>query len=369
MVPAPLPLAPGQAPPTGQYVVHDTDELVTPYLPDPLAAGVSLVFPEAQEGIGLTGFDATEGFTTAYAGSWPKVRPIRLDLVGRHVLGSSRRGRVLTVGLPAGDLQRVRLSSSLRADELDLMAVWRKLSPSLTGNPLVAEAAKDGWLWGLTPYDDVLLVHAVPRPVEAPRFFPRGVERRSGRTAAALRGELRVHGSSTQSVTAEAAWTEHLDVITDPTQPQLKPSAAIGFTVEVGEHDDVVDLAAADDVGQTDTENLPERAAVHLFPDTKHRRVTYTFRATTRFREYFHPSLVAPDPGIPGDDGLSVVSAPVEVSIPSSARPAAPVVHSVVPLFRWHVGHRVGAADGLAPLAVDRRPHLPGAAVVLQRGR
>ena len=33
----------------------------------------------------------------------------------------------------------------------------------------VAEAAADGWLWGLTPFDDVVLVHAVPRPLEAPR--------------------------------------------------------------------------------------------------------------------------------------------------------------------------------------------------------
>jgi hypothetical protein len=31
----------------GQYVIHDTDTVVVPYLPDPLADGVSFVFPDA----------------------------------------------------------------------------------------------------------------------------------------------------------------------------------------------------------------------------------------------------------------------------------------------------------------------------------
>uniref|UniRef100_UPI002B265F50 hypothetical protein n=1 Tax=Nocardioides sp. TaxID=35761 RepID=UPI002B265F50 len=338
VVPASLPLAPGEAPPTGQYVVHDTDRVTTPYLPDPLAAGISLVFPEAVEGIGLTGHDATEGFTTEYGGTWPKVQPIRLDLVGRQVLDAERKARTLTVGLPAGDLQRFRLSSSLRAEDLDLLAVWRKLPSPLTADPAVAEAAKDGWLWSLTPYDDVLLVHAVPRPVQAPRVHLDTVVRRPGRTEAALIAELRVHGSSTQSVNAEATWTEHLDDLAVPTQPQHRPTAAIGFTVPVDEHDATLALRLDDEPLGALMEHLPARRALHHFPDTKHRRVTYTFRATTRFREYFHPSLIAADPAVPGDDGLSVISAPLEVSIPSSARPAAPVVHSVIPLFRWASG-------------------------------
>ena len=34
--------------------------------------------------------------------------------------------------------------------------------------------------------------------------------------------------------------------------------------------------------------------AVHQWGDTKHRRVTYRFRASTRYREYFDPETLAP---------------------------------------------------------------------------
>ena len=72
----------------------------------------------------------------------------------------------------------------------------------------------------------------------------------------------------------------------------------------------------------------------------------YRFRATTRFREYFDPETLAPapdpagpiDPARPVDDGKSVVGPEITVNVPSSARPAAPIVHSVLPLFRWDEG-------------------------------
>ena len=43
-------LGPGDAPAPGQYVVHDAPTLALPYLPDPLAVGVSLAFLEAGSG-------------------------------------------------------------------------------------------------------------------------------------------------------------------------------------------------------------------------------------------------------------------------------------------------------------------------------
>ena len=39
-----LPLSLGEAPAPGQYVVHDTDDLVLPYLPDPMAQQIGAVF-------------------------------------------------------------------------------------------------------------------------------------------------------------------------------------------------------------------------------------------------------------------------------------------------------------------------------------
>ena len=67
----------------------------------------------------------------------------------------------------------------------------------------------------------------------------------------------------------------------------------------------------------------------HQLNDTKHRVIDYAFRATTRFREYF-PPIVMDDP-----DQRSILGAPKRISIPSTVRPPAPLIHSVLPLFRW----------------------------------
>ena len=81
----------------------------------------------------------------------------------------------------------------------------------------------------------------------------------------------------------------------------------------------------------------------------------YRFRAATRFREYFDPETLARhpwtvDPASPIDDGQSVVGPEITLYVPSSARPAAPVVHSVLPLFRWDEG-----TEPEQPCAVRRR--------------
>src|SRR4029453_2255844 len=98
-----LPLPLGDAPAPGQYVVHDTDQLVLPYLPDPAAAGISLVFTEA----GLerpTPFPVgTEGFTARYTGDWPAVEPFRIVLEGTDQLTGRLDGNVVRIGLPPAD--------------------------------------------------------------------------------------------------------------------------------------------------------------------------------------------------------------------------------------------------------------------------
>jgi hypothetical protein len=167
--PATLPLQAGGAPEPGQYVVHDVDDLVLPYLPDPLAHGIALVFPEAGADRAIPFPFGTEGFTAAYRGTWPFVEPFRLTLEGAAELDARVAGRRLRLSLPPGDRQRFRLSSSLERTELAKLGAWASMPPAVTANDDVAEAAADGMLWGLTPAEEVVLVHAVPRPLEAPR--------------------------------------------------------------------------------------------------------------------------------------------------------------------------------------------------------
>lgn len=343
--PQPGDLLPGDPLGPGQYVVHDVEELTLPYLPDPMAVGVSLRFPDAEKH-GIPSPEGTEGFTARYPGEWPAIEPFRLDLEAAPVLGAAVKGRQLSVRLPASDVQRFRLSSSLMGDEAptpalnykNVMGVWRSMAPKLTADPDVQEAARDGWIWGLTPSEDVMLVHAVPRPLEKPTPRKVRVEREQGQNSAALVGIVDVHGPSTDSVIAEATWRDPTDIVGNPGQGHTD-AAAIAFQTKVGTDEDL--LVLEDEDGQAASEYGPLRLhkAVHEFGDTKHRNVTYTLRATTRFREYFHPDLLIPSANGPaGDDGQSVLSEPFVLDVPSSAPPAAPVVHSVIPLFRWENG-------------------------------
>ena len=358
-----LPLAPGEPPAPGQYVVHDTDDLTIPYLPDPLASGVSFVFPEAgrDRPVPLPFPLGGEGFTAAYGGTWPRIEPYRLVLAGADELDGRVAGRAIEISLPAGDVQRFQLSSSIPAGQLATLGPWATLSTVFTGTPEVVEAAADGWLWGLSPSESVMLVHAVPRPLAAPRPVTLTVVRGRGETAAWLLGGLDVHGASTDSVTAEASWTDPVDDVAAP-EPEWHPKSEAAFQTPIQDWEDVAVLFAADAVAEVpDFGPVATHKAIHRFEDTRHRNVTYRFRATTRFREYFAPDLVAPDPANPLDDGKSVVSETVTLDVPSSARPAAPVVHSVIPLFRWEHG-----AEPEQPMA-RRHVRRAGVRIYLER--
>jgi hypothetical protein len=68
---------------------------------------------------------------------------------------------------------------------------------------------------------------------------------------------------------------------------------------------------------------------VHQLGDTRHRDIDYRVRATTRYREYFDPRV------LPTTDDVSVLGPVRRLDVPSTARPPKPVVHDVLPLFRW----------------------------------
>lgn len=318
---------------SGQYVVHEVRKLRLPYLADPLADGASLVFPDAGRDHRLTVPFATEGVRLPYLGDWPDQVPHRLVLEGGPELSAHVEDHVVTITVPPGERLRVRSSTSLRAEELDLLGLWRGLPRAFQDRPEIADAARDGWLWWLTPAEELQLVHAVPKPVERPRV-PRLLPiRGAGSTEVTLIGLVDVHGPSTGRLDIEAAWSEPID---DPAKDAPEEGVArtgVAGDVEVDYREDLIMLALPAMAGTTipigGGSSLTLRAASQVFEDTRHRLVDYTVRATTRYREFFDPAVA------PSIDDLSVVSDPVSVDVPSSARPPAPVVRDVLPLFRW----------------------------------
>ena len=115
-----LVLEPGDAPAPGQYVVHDTPTLNLPYLPDPLAAGVSLAFTEAGTGRHVAFPWGAEQVTARYPGAWPEREPFVLTLGSGSQLGATIDGRAIDIRLPAGDVQTFRLASSMPASAAGL---------------------------------------------------------------------------------------------------------------------------------------------------------------------------------------------------------------------------------------------------------
>ena len=244
----------------------------------------------------------------------------------------------------------------------------------------VLQLALEGGHWMLTPPRLLTLVHAVQQPLGRPAFVALDIAhpdssgavealqtapimgrtdptelatitvwRVFGAPDAYLIGGLKVHGASTAKIEIAASWTEPID---DPSQPapttaqrhehveEIKlVTLAEGYIAadaqnarNVGyydaEHDQIAFVREGDTLGipGPDYEQLVLSTAAprHFFGDTKHRRIQYTATATSRFREYFDPTLV-----FTRDSGT------VSVDVPASARPLAPQIRYVLPTFGW----------------------------------
>lgn len=293
------------------------------YLPDPAASGVI---------VRLEGAPVEGGPFHFYGGgnAWPDFKPLRIDLKtadkgGGFVCKLDPVNRVLTVRLLPSQVVRLQLSSLLTKEDLLKMGVFRWIQelapPDRLGD--LEKLFKRG-ISTINPFREVVLVHAVQQPLEAPQFSGlKAVRQSQGQTGAALSGALKVHGASTVRVDLLAEWEEPTGrgVAVDKAKKLGAPEMRKG-KAHVGE------LAVRASASQVDFSSIP--AVRHEFGDTKHRVVHYTARGTTRFREYFIGELGNKPPPV-----LTRDSQPVEVKIPSSARPAAPGVQYVIPSFRW----------------------------------
>ena len=293
----------------------------------------------------------------------PSAGPFRLVLEGgAELLGASSTGACCTIGLPAGDVQRFRLASLARPRRpRPVRAVAQPAAGRSATNDDVAEAAADGWLWALTPVEEVTLVHAVPRPLEAPR--PTAMVARpphEGATDVVLVGAVDVHGAEHRA-DHRRGQLGRPGRRPEPPGSRRATTQAIAFTSPIRESEDLAVLYgdASDSSSRCPGSGRSgSTSAIQRLGDTRHHTIDYRFRASTRFREYFDPETLAPPAGDPRpkpvDDGQSVVGPEITLSVPSSARPAAPVVHSVLPLFRWEAGpspsnrSRPGAGAGPA---------------------
>jgi hypothetical protein len=115
-----------------------------------------------------------------------------------------------------------------------------------------------------------------------------------------------------------ASWTEYMDV-TDPANPTKDPSIGVPKTTTI----------TSVNVAYTDTQVHAPAGTRHAFGDTKRRTVQYQWVGTTRYREYFPPSITSVA------SNIQTASAPVQITVPACARPPAPHIKYVVPSFKF----------------------------------
>lgn len=311
----------------GQYVVHETEQLVLPYLPDPLAYGISLVFYDAGPPHTMPDSRILQTVVLPFDGAWPSTEPIRLVVEPGDELDARREQNEVRVSVPPGQQVRLQISSALDEGKLPLLGLWSSslAAPELgdegleQARALLARAAANGWFWWLTPSQEMRLVHAVPKPVRPPELVSLAVaERPPGLTEIALAGVVDVHGNSTENLVVEASWDEWVDDPATP-GPERTHHEDIVVSSEVQPSEKYGLLWKADAVIGAGPARPPVfmHRALQNFADTHHRRVTYTPSGATRYSEFFEAGeLPAPDaPELAGD--------PRELTVVSSARPAA----------------------------------------------
>jgi len=371
-----------------RYAIQSEEQLVLPYLPDPLARQASFV--------GLPGMPAGEVKAVDFENTpenWPNAKPFRIRLVeGSKEPKWDASQRTLLVYLPKAEVATVRLSAHLDEPDLNIFGMWqwikekaeKSFAPPLTESAALPPAkilaiadltkiATLGTHWLLTPYRELVLVHAVQQPLLIPKITLLKPRRNMGDTFAGLDGRITVHGKSTIKIDLLARWSEPVDepaspanvpdrdrlfgsvrVFEIPVQLDEKPVAVAGGTARYKESEKALILGTGVETAHsapredaTSTGTLPPMVKPvlpgrltdvlpaltqpprHEFGDTKYRKVYYKALATTRFREYF-PSSLTSDP-----KNITRESEEVEIDIPSTARPASPEVLYVIPSFGW----------------------------------
>ncbi len=354
---SPQPPPPASSAGTNNPIYTDPILNKLPYLPDPIAQGVTFIdlpgmtsnshlhFPNiAASPVPLDPHIAKESLMQvdfAKGSNWFDITGFRLELHdatedGKSVPGHlvppkwDDGGRLLKVYVGKAEVAEVPYSSFIdpgllklgdsapdhTKTALDAMGLWRwvlslKIPPATFAE--LRKFVEQGRAWVITPNRTLVLVHAVQKPLIVPAFTKLTPIKYLGDTFATLTDTLTIDGASTGKIDLRADWSEPVDDLRDPTWKTIKGTAQV-FEKKI-EDPKSKSLVIND---------------AHNFGDTKHRMINYTAVASTRFREYFPAELIKEEKNI------SVYGAnPSPVNILNSARPIAPDLLYMLPLFGW----------------------------------
>lgn len=338
------------------YVVNSDENtvLVAPYLPDPIAAGIALRdVPNLTQASDLSG-DSLEVVTVPglerpllripfVRDDWPDFESVRIRVVGSDPDAGPHwdaAKRLLTIHLPKGAEAKVRYSCYLRPKDLENMGAWDWLDDEELSDE-VRRQARSGVHWMIAPWRTLTLVHALQRPLQPAEIGKDAVAKRTaGETAATIEATT-VVDATTDRVDLLAKWEDWRDDdLEAPEFVEESHKAVVGHWTH-----------QRDEVAPPPAPGAPMPPQRQEFGDTRHRRVSYSLRATSRFREYLPPDIKLK---------LTRRGPARQVSVPASAPPDPPLVSYAVPAFGWRLEEGPSGDGVLAVGKTLRRTRVGG---------
>jgi hypothetical protein len=184
--------------------------LACPYLPDLLARGATL------QGLpGTTA--ASPPLQVSFADGtspWPAVQPLRIVFhsgTGAPKLVRSSSGNVLNVYATPGTITTTRLSAYLNAADLPLMGIWGWLEDEGLATPALQSYVTTGQHWMFTPFQEVTFVHAVRTPKPPAFTDPKIAPRQAGATYALFSDTIEVDFGGSNKLDLLASWMTPYD--------------------------------------------------------------------------------------------------------------------------------------------------------------
>jgi hypothetical protein len=362
--------------------------LACPYLPDPLARGVTF--------LGLPGSTAAAPLVQApfaAASPWPAVAPLDVEFssgTAAPTLATSSSGNTLQVQAPPGTITTARLSAYVDAGDLPDLGLWRWIEGAGLAKAALQSLVTSGQHWMFTPFQELTFVHAVRTP-NPPASTAATVVREPAKTYALFADTVDVDFQGASKVDLLATWTTPFDDGVSPLGAVPLPGNAhlAGVPLELG---------------SPPQQSISVSGVRYDFGDTKYRLLDYQAQSTSRYLEYFQeftsvvlttspttinsggfaqgativsatvsegsppvnetvtfqPGVdyleddvagtlaVVPGGSIPGVVGAGgavdvryvvppviAVSSPVSLPVPSTARPSAPDIAFVLPIFSF----------------------------------
>ncbi|KAA1419402.1 hypothetical protein F0U44_13280 [Nocardioides humilatus] len=329
--------------PTSPFNEHSSPELIYPddfvnvtHLPDPFSRGA--VFYGLPFGTTKVGGHEPAGGTAHLSwnlegDTWDTVLANRIRLSEprgvtnkadyAHRILTFGRNQELRVFLPKATVVRTKLSSFLSLNgvgptsDVDRMGIWRWLLAGAAEAGLSTGAQNDlkklvaaGAHWMISPSVEIELVHAVRRPLLRPTFTTTkqtrkdahgddvdadfanvAADRQPGETAAHWTGTMQVSGRSTARVNVIADWHEDIDNVDLPSWDTVGFHAQpCSFTYDSDDHE-LFPIAAANGKPVPIRADTVRGLGLHELHDTRHRMVTYTVEAVSRFAEEFTKTI------------------------------------------------------------------------------